>query len=140
MYNTYYIYIYIYILYIYIYIGLVLEATFHKTAAVWPPTTYLKHIQIRITRDVGHCWRSKCKLISNVLLWLFYTDKQGLTDHLEPIYNSCVLIQDVAWKTCRERMMIEMSGERESGKPVQAARHGDVYVYCMSVLSLLENH
>ena len=28
-----------------------------------------KTIQIRQTRHVGHCWRSKDKLISNVILW-----------------------------------------------------------------------
>ena len=32
-----------------------------------PPIT--KTIQVRWTRNVGHCWRSKDKLISNVLLW-----------------------------------------------------------------------
>ena len=31
---------------------------------------------------------------------LLHTDKQGLGDQLEPIYNSSVLIQGVAWKTC----------------------------------------
>ena len=32
-----------------------------------PPVT--KTIQIRRTRYVGHCWSSKDKLISDVLLW-----------------------------------------------------------------------
>ena len=32
-----------------------------------PPIT--KTIQVRRTRHAGHCWRSKDKLISNVLLW-----------------------------------------------------------------------
>ena len=35
-----------------------------------------KTVQIRRTRHVGHCWRSKDKLISNVLLW---TPSQGCT-------------------------------------------------------------
>ena len=32
-----------------------------------PPIT--KTIQVRSTRHAGHCWRSKDKLISNILLW-----------------------------------------------------------------------
>ena len=32
-----------------------------------PPIS--KTIKIRQTRDVGHCWRTKDDLISNVLLW-----------------------------------------------------------------------
>ena len=32
-----------------------------------PPIT--KTIQVRRTRHAGHCWRSREKLISNVLLW-----------------------------------------------------------------------
>ena len=34
-------------------------------------------------------------------------------------------IQDVTWKTSRERWTIETGGERGSGRPVQAARHDD---------------
>ena len=39
--------------------------------------------------------------------------------------NSSVPIQDVAWKTCRERWTIEKDGERESGKPILVALHDD---------------
>ena len=52
-------------------------------------------------------------------------DDQRLDDQLEPIYNSPVLIQDVAWKTSRERWTIEMGGERGPGRCVLAARHND---------------
>ena len=44
-------------------------------------------------------------------------------DQLEPIYNNFVLIQDVAWKTCRERWTIETNGEKGSWESVLAARH-----------------
>ena len=54
-----------------------------------------------------------------------YTDKQRLDDQLEPIYNSSVPIQDVAWRTSRERWMIETGGEKGSGRSVLAARHDD---------------
>ena len=52
----------------------VLEATPHKTAAVRPPTTHHKTIQIKRTRHAGHCWRSKDELISDIFLW---TPSQG---------------------------------------------------------------
>ena len=45
-----------------------------------------KTIQIRGTRYVGHCWRSKDQLISDVLLW---------TPSQELIYNSSIRTQDV---------------------------------------------
>ena len=66
-----------------------------------PPIS--KTIQIRRTRHAGHCLRSKNELISNVPCGPLHTDEQALGDQLEPIYNSSVLIQDIAWKTCRER-------------------------------------
>ena len=53
---------------------------------------------------------------------------KSLDDHLfyvEPIYNNSVLIQDVAWKTRRERWTIEMNGEGGPGKSILAARHND---------------
>ena len=52
-------------------------------------------------------------------------DEQEQDDQLEPIYNSSVLIQDVAWKTCRERWTIGTRGRWGSGKPVLAACHDD---------------
>ena len=47
----------------------VLEATPHKTAAVWPPTSHHENHQVRRTRYVGHFWRSKDELISDILQW-----------------------------------------------------------------------
>ena len=52
-------------------------------------------------------------------------DEQRLDDQLEPIYNSSVLIQDIAWKTSREQWVIETGGDRGLGKSVLAARHDD---------------
>ena len=59
-----------------------LEATPHKKAAVWPPTS--KPIQVRWTKNVEHCWRSKDKLISNVLICIhFQTNTLGKgMDHI----------------------------------------------------------
>ena len=41
--------------------------TRHQLYGHLPPIT--KTIQVRRTRHVGHCWRSKGELISDVLLW-----------------------------------------------------------------------
>ena len=41
--------------------------TRHQLYGLLPPIT--KTIQARRTRHVGHCWRSRDKLISDVLLW-----------------------------------------------------------------------
>ena len=54
-----------------------------------------------------------------------HTDEQELDDQLEPIYNSSVLILDVAWKTHRTQWTIETSSERGSEKPVLVQRHED---------------
>ena len=52
-------------------------------------------------------------------------DEQRQDDQLEPINSSSVPIQDVAWKTSRERWTIEGDGERGLGRSVLAARHDD---------------
>ena len=41
--------------------------TRHQLYGHLPPLT--KTIQVRRTRHAGHCWRSRDKLISDVLLW-----------------------------------------------------------------------
>ena len=41
--------------------------TRHQLYSHLPPIT--KTIQVRRTRHAGHCWRSRDKLISDVLLW-----------------------------------------------------------------------
>ena len=41
--------------------------TRHQLYGHLPPIT--KTIQVRRTRDAGHCWRSKVEIISDVLLW-----------------------------------------------------------------------
>ena len=56
-----------------------------------------------------------------------HMDEQKLEDQREPISNSFVPIQDVAWRTCREPWTIDMGGERESMKSILAAqRDNDV--------------
>ena len=47
-----------------------------------------KTIQVRQTRHVGHCWRSKDELISDVLLWTPHMAGQKQDDQLEQYKSS----------------------------------------------------
>ena len=91
--------------------------TRHQLYDHLPPIT--KNIQVRRTRHVGHSWRSRDKLISDVLLW---TPTNGRHEHT---FRSYVRIREVALKTCQRRWTIGRSGERGSGISVLAARHDD---------------
>ena len=110
-----YIYIYIYIynmlIYIYIYIYITAQECYelHWTNPGYSIsrnsscTAIYKIIQIKQTRDPGHCWRSKDALISDVFLRPPHSDEQLLDDKQEPINNSSRRTQDIVYKTCRER-------------------------------------
>ena len=78
-----------------------------------PPIT--KTIQVRLTRHVGHCWRSGDKPISDILLW---TPSRGRAKGGRPAKT---FIQQLL-KTNRVLWTIEMGGERGSGRSVRAAR------------------
>ena len=96
--------------------------TRHQLYGHLPPIT--KTIQARRTRHSGHCWRSKDKLISDVL-WTPHMVKQKQNNQLEHTYSCYVRIRNIALKTCQRRWMIGRSGERGSGISVLAAWHDD---------------
>ena len=50
-----------------------------------------------------------------------HMDKQMLDDQIGPIFKSSVPIQNVAWRTCRERLTVQMGSEKMSGKSLLAA-------------------
>ena len=75
--------------------------TRHQLYRQLPPIT--KTIQVIQTRHVGHCWRSKDELISDVLLWTPHMAMQKQDDQLELTYSNYVRTQDVILKTCRRR-------------------------------------
>ena len=58
-------------------------------------------------------------------------DMPALADQQELTNNSSASMQDLVWKTCQERWMIGMNGERDSGKSVLAAQldDNDIYVH-----------
>ena len=64
-------------------------------------------------------------------------DEQRQDNQLEPIYNSCVSIQDVALKTYWEWWTIEMGGGKGSGRFVLAVWYVDDDDY-MSKIDLTE--
>ena len=61
--------------------------------------TILKTIQVRWTRYAGHSWRSKDKLVSNILLWPpTLAGQPTLADQQELIYIGSAWTQVVVWK------------------------------------------
>ena len=99
--------------------------TRHQLYGHLPPIT--KTIQVRRTRHVGHSWRSKDELISDVLLW---TPAYGQVKAGRPART---YIQP--WRPAKTDGMIGRSGERGSGISVLATRHDDDDdYYCVSTL------
>ena len=93
-----------------------------------PPIT--KTIQVRRTRNAGHCWRSRT---SSYVMYSYgppHMAEQKLDDQVKPTYSSSVRIRDVALETCQRRWTIGRSGEREGqGYPCLATWHDDIYIY-----------
>ena len=97
--------------------------TRHQQYSHLPPIT--KTIQVRQTRHAGHCWRSKDKLISDVLLW---TPTYGQAKAGRPA-RTCIqqLCEDTG---CIPEDLPKVMKERRSGKrgsviSVLAAWHDD---------------
>ena len=90
-----------------------------------PPIT--KTIKVRWTRHAGHCWRSRDKFISDVLLWTPPFGRKKQDDHLEPTYSSSVRI-------CQKWWTIGRSGKIGSGISVLAAHDDDDYNSCKGSL------
>ena len=107
------------------------QPTRHQIYGHLPPIT--KTIQARRTRHAGHYWRSRDKLISNVLLWPSHMAEQKQDNPLEHTDSSYVRIRDVAPKTCQRRWTIGRIDERGSGILVLAARHDDDDDSCVYV-------
>ena len=106
--------------------------TRHQLYGHQPPI--MKTIQARWTRHAGQCWRSKDKLISDVLLWTSAYGRAKAGWPARTYIEQLVRIRDVALKTCQRRRMIGRSGKRGSGISMLAAWHHDdddicIYIY-----------
>ena len=87
--------------------------------------TYLKTIKVRWTRHTGHCWRSRDKLISDVLLW---TPAYGWAKAGRPARTYIQqLCEDTEYSLEDLRWVMRRSGERGSGIFVLVAQHDDWY-------------
>ena len=73
--------------------------TRHQLYGHLPPIT--KTIQVRRTRHVGHCWRSRDELMYSYGPPHMARQKQD--DQLEHTFSSYVRIRDVALKTCQRQ-------------------------------------
>ena len=80
--------------------------TKHQLYGHLPPIT--KTIQVRRTRHTGHCWRSRDKLISDVLLW---TPTYGLAKAGRPAQTDKQhLCEDMG---CSSKDLLEAMNDRE---------------------------
>ena len=87
-------------------------------------TPIMKTIQIRKTRHVGHCWRSRDELMTYSCGPL-HMDEQRQDVQLGPTYNNPVLIKDLALKTYQKQWKIEKGGWRGSEKSMLMVQHDD---------------
>ena len=83
---------------------IILEATYHKIAAVRPPTSHLINHPRKIDKNARHLWRSKDEGISNAPV---LADQQRLT------CISLVRTLDVFWRTCEEQWMMRTDVENQ---------------------------
>ena len=96
----------------------------HKTPTVRPPAPCHENDQVRRTRHVGHCWRSRDELIRDVLLWTPTHGRANQTTSTTYIQQLCE-IRDVVPKTYLGRWTIGRSGERVSGISILPAWYDD---------------
>ena len=74
-----------------------------------------KTIQVRRTRHAGHCWRSRDKLIGDVLLW---TPTYG---RAKAGWSAWTYVQQI----CQKQWTIGRNGERVSGISILEERDDD---------------
>ena len=97
--------------------------TKHQLYGHLPPIT--KTIKVRRTRHVGHSWRSRDELISDVLQWIPSHGPAKAGRPARTYIQQFVRIRDVALRTYEKRWTIGRSGLRELGISMLAARHDD---------------
>ena len=95
-----------------------------------PPIS--KTIQIRRTRYAGHCWRSKDKLISDVLQWTPSQRHASVGRSTRTYLQQLDIDTGCSLEDLPEAMDDWNEGQEKSGKSVLAAWHDDdmcVYKY-----------
>ena len=95
-----------------------------------------KTIQVRRTRHVGHCWRSRDELISDILLW---TPSHGWAKLGRP---ASTYIQQLcadtgcSFEDLLEVMVLEKGDGRGSGRSMQMVPHDDDKI-CLKIISII---
>ena len=129
-----------------------LRAILNKSWKQHPPKQQLcghlppimKTIQVRWTRHVGHCWRSKDELISDIFLWTpshrqAKAGWQARTDKQQLCADTECSLEDPSW----EQWTIEMGGEGGSLRFMWAAwdddDDDDIYMYVSVCVSACIN-
>ena len=105
--------------------------TRHQLYRHLPPIT--KTIQVRRTRHVGHCWRSKDELISDVLLWTTTCGRAKAGRPARTYVQQLCEDTGCSPENLRRRWTIGRSSERGSGISVLAVRHDDDDDICIFV-------
>ena len=103
----------------------ILEATFHETTVVRPPTSCLKKHPKKTNKDMRDTVAEARTKSSVTFSYGPRHMDEPVLDNQEHTYTSSVWTQDVVWRICRERWMIGMICERDSGKSLLAARLDD---------------
>ena len=105
--------------------------TRHQLYGHLPPIT--KTIQVRRTRHVGHCWRSRDELISDVLLW---TPTYGRTKAGRPTRT---YIQQLCEDTgCGPEDLLEAMNDREKWRDIMMMMMM-IYIYICACVCVLDS-
>ena len=88
------------------------EATPNNIAAVQPLTSHLKN-QLRFTRNVRDCWRSKDKIISNVLVRIQIHGHAIVGWPARTYLHQLSVDTGCSLETCLKWWMIGTDGERK---------------------------
>ena len=91
------------------------HTTKHQLYRYLPPIS--KTIKVWLTSHVGHCWRSKDELISDVLRWTPSHERAGVGWPTRTYLQQ--LCADTVWETCRKLWMVKTNGERERERESQ---------------------
>ena len=84
-----------------------------------------KTIQVKQTGHGGYSWRSKDKLIRDIVLWTPSHGRAKVGRLARTYLQQLCTDTGCTWKISRERWTIEMGGKRRPGRSVLAARHDD---------------
>ena len=78
---------------------------------------------------MGHSWRGKDELISDVVQWTPTHGRASVGRPTRTYLQQVCVTQDVVWRTCRERWMIGTDGKRVWDIRAGSATWWYIYIY-----------